>query len=184
MVTATTALVASAIVSTAATGYSMYQQKEAGDKAEASQRAANRVSQASAQVQSARERRRAIAQARIAQAQNTANMGSQIQSSSAAAGVSSSLASQLGANLGAQTQGINSQLNIQGLNQSAASAMQTGRERSSLAQGVGNIASTALQSYAMTRPQNSTLNNSVDTSYVGSQQQGYSGANFQNWLNR
>lgn len=184
MVSATTALVASAIVSTAATGYSMYAQNEAQDKAQASQERANRVSAASAQVRSARERRRAIAQARIAQAQNAANMGSQVQSSSAEAGVSSSLASQLGANLGAQTQGINSQLNIQSLNQSAANALQTGRERSSLAQGIGSILSTGLQTYAMTRPDSTGPAGSTNTSTQGSQRQGYSGADFQNWLNR
>lgn len=156
MVSATTALIAAAAVSTAATAYSFYEQDKAGDKAKAAQEKANRVSQASAQVENARRRRQAIAQARIAAATNQANMSQAVQYSSALSGVQASLGTQLGANFGAQQQQIGSQQQIMNFQQQSANALRVGRERASLAQGIGNIASKGLNLYgsnfAMTPP--------------------------------
>lgn len=147
MVSASTALITAAVVSTAATAYSLYEQDKAGDKAEAAQEQANRASQASAQVENARRRRKAIAQARMAAAANASNMSQSVQTSSALSGVQSSLGTQLGSNIGAQQQQIGSQQQIMNLQQQSANALRTGRERASMAQGIGNIASTGLNLY-------------------------------------
>lgn len=113
-----------------ATGIPQYfEGKKAARKSARAQEKANAVSRASAQVESARRRRRAIAQARVAQATNQANMGSAVQSSSTLQGVQSSIGSQLGANIGAQQQQIGSQMRIQGLQQQSADAMREGQER-------------------------------------------------------
>ena len=106
-----------------------FEQRKAARRAEREQKEANRIAQAQAQVENARRRRRAIAQARIAQAANAASVGSNIQSSSALAGVQSGLATQLGANIAAQQQQINTQQGIFDANQRAADAIRTGQER-------------------------------------------------------
>jgi multidrug efflux pump subunit AcrA (membrane-fusion protein) len=123
-----------------ATGVPQYfEQKKAAREAARAQEQANRVSQASAQVENARRRRRAIAQARMAAATNTAAMSGDVQSSSALSGVQSSLATQLGANIGAQQQQVNTQQNIMNLQQQGANAMRRGQERAGLWQAAGNI---------------------------------------------
>ena len=123
-----------------ATGVPQYfEQKKAATEARQKQEAANRVSQASAQVENARRRRQAIAQARMASAQNVAAQGSQVQSSSALSGVQAGLGTQLGANIGAQGQRIAAGQDIQNLQQGAANALQKGKERTAMWNAAGNI---------------------------------------------
>lgn len=125
----------------AATGVPQYlEQKQAGNRAAREQRKANETSQAAAQIESARQRRRAVAQARIAQAQNQAAQSGVVTSSSQLSGVQSSLSTQLGANIGAQRQQIGAQRTIQGYQQSAANALRKGQERTDLWNVGANIA--------------------------------------------
>lgn len=133
----------------AATGVPQYfEQKKAGRRAARQQEQANRVSQASAQVENARRRRQAIAQARIDAAQNQAAQSQAVQSSSALSGVQSSLGTQLGANIGTQQSRVASQQNIQNLQQSASDILRKGQERVALLNAVGDTATTAA-SFAM-----------------------------------
>lgn len=113
-------------------------QSRAADKAEDKQKRANRVAKASSQVENARQRRKAIAQSRIVQAQNIANQGQNVQGSSGLAGVQSSLASQLGANFATQRAGVSNQQNIFDLNQQASDALRQGQETSGLVTALGN----------------------------------------------
>jgi|SRR6056297_1955926 len=110
-----------------------YEQKSANrearrieQQAQAEREKANRISQAGAQVENARRRRQAIAQARVAQARNAASVGSAVQTSSALSGTQSGISSQLGANIGAQSQRIGTQ---SALNQSALTIADLGRQR-------------------------------------------------------
>jgi len=123
-----------------ATGVPQYfEQKKAAREAARAQEQANRVSAASAQVENARRRRRAIAQARMASAANAANLSQSVQESSALSGVQASLGTQLGANIGAQGQQISSQQNIMNLQQQGANALRRGQERAGMWQVAGNI---------------------------------------------
>lgn len=117
----------------ATTGIPQYfEQKKAGRRAAREQEKANDISRASAQVENARRRRQAIAQARMAQAQNMAMQGQQVEASSSLTGVQSSLSTQLGANIGAQQQSIGNQQAIINRQQNAADALRRGQERTAL----------------------------------------------------
>lgn len=124
-----------------ATGIPQYfEQKKAARGAARAQEEANRVSRASAQVENARRRRQALAQARLANAQNIAAQGSQVQTSSQLSGVQAALGSQFGANIGAQQQQIGAQQNIQNLQQRQADILRSGQERVGLYNVGANIA--------------------------------------------
>lgn len=134
---ATQIAVGSAVAATITGAAGYFEQKKAGREAEREQKKARRTSEASAQVENARRRRRAIAQQRMAAAQNRANMSGAIQSSSALTGVNSALGTQTGANIGAQQAQVASQQQIGRFNQNAANALRTGQERA----GLFNLAS-------------------------------------------
>lgn len=134
---ATQIAVGSAVAATVTGAASYFEQKKAGREAEREQEKARETSEASAQVENARRRRRAIAQQRIAAAQNRANMSEATQSSSALTGVNSALGTQTGANIGAQRAQVTSQRQIGRFNQNAADALRTGQERA----GLFNLAS-------------------------------------------
>lgn len=121
------------------TGMSLYQQKQAADK----QEEANKVSSAQAQVENARNRRKAIAQARMAQARNIAMQSADVANSSSLTGAQSSISSTLGSNIGMQNARIGSQQRIQGLQQQAADRMAIG----GMWQAAGNIAGQAGMAY-------------------------------------
>jgi hypothetical protein len=148
----TLALVAVAAV---ATGASYFEQKKAArkterfqDRAQASQEKANKISKVQGQVESARSRRVSIAQARMAQARNRSAVASgSVQSSSALSGVNSGIFSQLGSNLGAQSQSLGSQQasfdsRQQGSNfmTDARNATAEGNRRAGAFQSIGNLA--------------------------------------------
>ncbi len=127
----------------AATGIPQhFEQKKAGRRAQRAPEAANRTSQSAAQIENARRRRQAIAQARIAQARNEASVGSEVTASSALTGVQSGLSSQLGANIGAQRQRVGAQQTIQGFQQQSADALRRGRERVGALNALGDIGRT------------------------------------------
>lgn len=167
----TAAVLAGAALATSAAG--AYAQYEAGKSAEKKQEKARAVSQASAQVENARQRRRAIAQARIAQAQNVAQQGSEVQSSSGLAGVQSSLSTQLGANIGAQQQRFASQTQIGNLNQSAANRLRRGQNIA----GFANLASQGFMLGAQAQGFGSQTPNNPQGQPLQLQQQPYQ-ANF------
>lgn len=128
-----------------ATGVPQYfEQKQASRRAEREQRKANETSQAAAQIENARRRRQALAQARMAQAQNRAAAGGTIQDSSALSGVQSSLVTQFGANLSGQRQQIGAQRTIQGYQQNSADALRRGQERVGAWNAAGDLASTVM----------------------------------------
>jgi hypothetical protein len=118
--------------------------------------------------------------ARLAQAQNIANQSQQVQSSSALTGVQSSITSQLGANIGAQQQMVGNQFAIQGLQQGAASALRKGQERAGLWGLAGQFGQMAFTAGAGGLGKSPT---SVDTSAAGASRAGYTGSQFQNWVN-
>jgi hypothetical protein len=99
-------------------------------------------------VESARSRRVSIAQARMAQARNRSAVASgSVQSSSALSGVNSGIFSQLGSNLGAQSQSLGSQQasfdsRQQGSNfmTDARNATAEGNRRAGAFQSIGNLA--------------------------------------------
>lgn len=115
-----------------------FEAKKAARKAERKQEHANRVESVSAQVANARSRRQAIAQARIAQAQNMAATSGQVQSSSASSGTNAALASQLGANIGSQQQSIASQQAAFDFRQGAQRALDRGQQRVGAWNAVGD----------------------------------------------
>jgi len=124
----------------AATGVASYvEQRNAARKAAKEQEHANDIAYAQAQVENARQRRRAIAQARIAQAANLANQSQEVQASSALSGVQSSISAQLGANIGAQNQQIGTQLGSLNAQQNAADALRRGQERAGMYTLLGNL---------------------------------------------
>lgn len=110
--------------------------RRAGRRAEREQQRAQRTSEASAQVISARRRRQAIAQARIAQARNIAAQDVGVQTS-ALSGVQSGIASTLGANIAEQRANIQNQQAIFGFQQSAADILRRGQERAGLFTAAG-----------------------------------------------
>lgn len=124
-------------VSLAGTIAGTLEQRKAGRRAERQQEKAQQTSQASASVQAARQRRRAIAEARIVQAQNRAVQGADL-TTSTLSGVQSGLTSTLGGNISEQRANINNQLAIGGFQQNAANILRRGQERSDLFQAVGN----------------------------------------------
>lgn len=180
MAALTTVALVGAGIAAAGTVGSYFEQKKAARRAERKQEKANNISRASAQVENARQRRRAIAQARLAQAQNIANQSQQVQSSSALTGVQSGITSQLGANIGAQQQMIGNQFAIQGLQQGAASALRKGQERAGLWSLAGQFGQMAFTAGAGGLGKSPT---SVDTSAAGASRSGYTGSQFQNWVN-
>ena len=138
MVAITTAVLAGVAAVSTAAGY--FEQKKASRKSRRQQEKANRVASVSSQVENATARRRAIAQARMAQAQNLASAGGQVQNSSGLAGSNAALGSQLGANVGTQGQLLGSQEAVFGLRQDAQNTLADGQLR---AQGFGAIAGLA-----------------------------------------
>ena len=160
-----------------------HDQKEAAKEAEQAQEKSNRMSAVEAQVENARNRRRAIAQARLAQAQNQAGQGSAVQSSSALSGVQSGLSSQLGANFGAQQQQIGTQFGIQGQQQRAATAIRRGNEQAGLWNLAGGIAGMGSQMAMSGLGKSSPSTSYVNSSRAGSQVGGYTGNQYQTWLN-
>jgi Flp pilus assembly protein TadB len=139
MVSAPVALAISAGLTAATTTASYFSQKAAGEDAQEAQEKANRTSQAEAQVNNARERRKAMAQARMAQARNSANQSAQVQSSSSLIGAQSSVASSLGSNIQAQKSRIGNQAAIQGYRQDAANAIRQGKERTGALNAINSI---------------------------------------------
>lgn len=138
-----TAAVIGGVLAAGATTASYFEQKKTARKVEREQKEANDISSASAQVENARRRRRAIAQARMAQAQNLANAGGSMQNSSAITGTNAGLATQLGANMGTQGANISTQTALQGQQQKIADIQTDGALRAGIWQGLGNIAMTA-----------------------------------------
>lgn len=130
-------------ISLAATVHGQLEARQAGKKAARQQREANEISKASAQAENARKRRRAIAQARIAQAQNIASQGGQVQSSSATTGAQTGIASTLGANLSSQRRGLVSGQSVFDLNQAASDTLRQGQETQALFGAIGQAAGTA-----------------------------------------
>lgn len=131
-----------------------FEEKKATRKAERKQDEANRISSVSAQVRNSTQRRKAIAQARIAQAQNMANAGSAVESSSALQGVQSGIAGQLGSNIGAQNQLLGSQQNAFNFQQGAQDTLSRGRQRSGDFAAIGQLANFAAQNFSIpTSPQ-------------------------------
>lgn len=181
---ATAAIVASAVIGVGTSAASYFEQKKAGREAERQQEKANRTESVQAQVENARNRRRAIAQARMAQASNQANMPGAVQSSSALSGVQSGISTQLGANIGAQSQSLGSQQAAFNLRQGAANTLAAGQRRANMWSTVGQVGQTLLQSYAMNRSMSPQSTPDLNTSRAGSQRSGYTGQQFQNWLNR
>lgn len=112
--------------------------RRASKRIESQQRHANEIASASAAVENARRRRRAIAQARIAQAQNVVNQSQAVQSSSALSGVQSSLTTTLGSNIAAQNQQINTQQGIINARQRAADIARSSQENIDLFNAVGS----------------------------------------------
>src|SRR5690554_4852026 len=169
----------------AATGVPQYfEQKQAANRAAREQRKANETSQASAQIENARQRRRALAQARVIQAQNQAAQSSAVAESSTLSGVQSGISTQLGANIGAQQQRIGAQRTIQGYQQSAADAMRQGQERVGMWNAAGNIANMAM-SFGMGAGSSGGANTGgyLNSATAGSQRTGYTNNQFQTWLN-
>lgn len=144
---ATAAIVASAVIGAGTATASYFEQKKAGREAERQQEKANRTESAQAQVESARNRRRAIAQARMAQAANQANMPGAVQSSSALAGVQSGISTQLGANIGAQSQSLGSQQAVFNLRQGAANTLAAGQRRANMWSTVGELGQQGFNAY-------------------------------------
>lgn len=146
-------------ISTAAQIAGHFEEKKAARKAKRKQDEANRIETVSAQVRNSTQRRRAIAQARIAQAQNQANAGGEVQNSSALQGVNSGIAGQLGANIGAQNQTLGSQQNAFNFRQSAQDTLSRGRQRAGDWNAVGQVADFGAQNFSMpsgpTSPQSS-----------------------------
>lgn len=108
------------------------ERRRAGKRAAAAQEEANQISRASSQVENARRRRQAIAQARIAQAQNITASGGNVQQSSVLSGIQSGISTQLGTNISSQRRGINTQQSIVNLRQQATNALRQGEERAGL----------------------------------------------------
>lgn len=129
----------------AATTASYFEQKKTAKKVRRRQEEANRISSSAAQVENARNRRRAIAQARMAQAQSLASTGGAVQSSSALQGNAAGLGAQLGANIGFQGAQVRTQQGIIAQQQAAANAQAQGNLNAGLYQGLGSIAMTAGQ---------------------------------------
>jgi len=166
-----------------ATGVPQYfEQKKAARRAERAQNKANATERAAAQVENARRRRRALAQARMAQAQNTANQGAAVQYSSALSGVQSSLSTQFGANVGAQNQMIGNQAAVQGYQQQAASALRKGQERAGMWDVAGNLAQMGMTAFGGGIG-GGTSGGYLNSARAGSQQAGYTGNQYQTWLN-
>lgn len=174
----TIALVGAGITAAGTVG-SYFEQKKASRRAQREQEKANRTSQATAQVQNARARRRAIAQARIAQARNEASQSQAIGSSSALSGVQSGLSAQTGANIGAQQAQVRSQFAIQGFQQNAANAMRRGQERAGMWQLGGQLGQAAFSYGIQDFGKQQTY---ADTSAQGASRSGYTGSQFQNWI--
>jgi len=127
-------------VAAAASTASYFDAKKSARKSRRVQEKANRTASVSSQVQNATSRRRAIAQARMAQAQNISSAGGQVQNSSGLAGSNAALGSQLGANVGTQGQQLASQEATFGLRQDAQNIMADSQIRQ---QGFGAIAGLA-----------------------------------------
>lgn len=166
----------------ASTAGSYFEQKKAGRRAEREQRKANQASRAAAQVDAARQRRRAIAQARIAQARNQASMSASVGQSSSLAGAQSSVATQLGSNIGAQLGRMNSQRQIQNFQQNVTDITRRGQERAGLWQLGGQVAQFGFNQ-TMANSNWGGRTQSLDTSGAGSVREGYTGGQFQTWLN-
>lgn len=161
---ATAAIVASAVIGVGTATASHFEQKKAARKSERAQTKANDIESASSQVSNARARRRAIAQARIAQAQNQANAGGQVQGSSMQAGVQSSISSQLGANIGAQSQSIGNQMGVLGARQQASNALASGQRKANMWNTVGSIGQSIGQGVALSQAASpSTQSNTANT---------------------
>lgn len=137
-------LAISAAITTTAGVASAIEQREAGKRAERRQEEANEISRASAQVANARRRRQAIAQARIAQAQNVAAQGGEIASSSPLAGVQAGITSTLGANISEQRAAVQNQQAIFGFQQRAQDAIRRGQERADIFDVAGDISRQAV----------------------------------------
>lgn len=137
------AAVIGGVLAAAGTTASYFEQKKTARKVRRRQEESNRISSSAAQVENARNRRRAIAQARIAQAQSLASTGGAVQSSSAIQGNAAGLASQLGSNIGFQGAQVRTQQSIIEQQQAAANAQRSGALKAGLYQGLGQIAMTA-----------------------------------------
>jgi len=140
-----TAAVIGGVIAAGATTASYFEQKKTAREVQRRQEESNRISSSAAQVENARNRRRAIAQARIAQAQSLASTGGAVQSSSAIQGNASGLASQLGSNIGFQGAQVRTQQGIMNQQQAAANAQMQGNLKAGMWQGIGQIAMTAGQ---------------------------------------
>jgi hypothetical protein len=120
---------------------SHFEQKKAARKSKRQQEKANRMSSVQAQVENATQRRRAIAQARIAQARNISGMGQATQSSSAVSGANAALSNQLGSNIGTANQAAASQQSIFDRRQAAQNAITKGNLRAGMFNAIGGVAS-------------------------------------------
>jgi len=172
MAAITAAILAGA--SLAATTAGHFEKKKAARQSKREQEHANRVTSVSAQVQNATQRRKAIAQARIAQAQNQANAGGAVQSSSALAGSNSALAAQLGSNVGTQGQLLGSQQSAFDWRQRSQDTLAEGQQRA----GDWNAVS-GLLSFGSTAVAGAQSAPSKETSGPISNQ--YTGAKFKSW---
>jgi len=141
MVAITSAVLAGVAAATTVAGH--FEKKKAARKSQRQQEKANRTASVASQVENATARRRAIAQARMAQAQNLASAGGQVQNSSGLAGSNAALGAQLGANVGLQGQQLASQEATFGLRQDAQNTLAKGQLRAGGFRALGEVASFA-----------------------------------------
>lgn len=126
------AAIASTVIG-AGTAVMSYEERRS---AERDQEKAQKASQSQAQVENARQRRRAIAQQRIAAARNEAQQASgAVEGSSMLTGVQGSLTSQLGSNISGQRRQVQGGILQGNLMQSAQNKM----GRAQTIQSVGNL---------------------------------------------
>lgn len=169
MAAVTSAVLAGAAL--AAQTASHFEQKKAARKAERQQDHANRVEKVSAQVRNSTQRRKAVAQARMAQAQNQAGAGGQVQNSSGLAGSNAAIASQAGANIGTQGQNLLSKQASFDLRQSAQDTLQKGQQRAAdfgAAAGLFQFGSSALSGVGGVDDKDSP-SGSISNEYTGAQ---------------
>lgn len=122
---------------------STLEQREASKEARRAREQANAVQRSAAAVEASRRRRLAVAQARIARAQNIAQGLDVGAATSLQQGAQASLAANLGTNLASQTRTFASGQQAFDLRQQAQSRLERGQERASLFQAFDQTAQTA-----------------------------------------
>jgi hypothetical protein len=139
------AAIGATTASVVATGVGVNEQRRAGKKSERKQREANAVSKAQASVAASQNRRRIIAQRRIAEARNISAGVSEglTPTSSPIAGANASLASSAGTNTANLNRSFASGQQTFNLQQQAQNALRKGQERADLAQLPSAVLSTA-----------------------------------------